>query len=64
MPIYEFKCTECEHVKDEIVKMGTTTTECEKCGKPTAKTMGSFLFAAHGLPNGHNAVRANKNAKK
>ncbi|MNV61004.1 Zinc ribbon domain protein [compost metagenome] len=60
MPIYEFKCTSCEHVFDDIVKMGTTEIECTKCGEPSKKTINSFLFAAHGLPNGHNAVRTKK----
>ncbi|MNC51588.1 Zinc ribbon domain protein [compost metagenome] len=60
MPIYEFKCTVCEHVFDDIVKMGTTEQPCEECGEKSTKTINSFLFAAHGLPNGHNAVRTKK----
>lgn len=62
MPIYEFKCTSCEKVQEQIVPMGTQTVECS-CGAQAKKTMNSFLFAAHGLPNGHNAVRVTKKAK-
>lgn len=62
MPIYEFKCKDCSKVYDALVPMGTTNHKCS-CGQESEKTMGSFLFAAHGLPNGHNAVRVTKKAK-
>lgn len=62
MPIYEFKCSACHKVQEQIVPMGTQVVNCE-CGAEATKTMNSFLFAAHGLPNGHNAVRVTKKAK-
>lgn len=61
MPFYNFECTEesCkEKFPNELVKMGTTEIDCKVCGKTAKKTI-SYNFAAHGLPNGHIAVRAN-----
>lgn len=62
MPIYEFKCPVCNKVQEQIVPVGTQTVSCA-CGAEATKTMNSFLFAAHGLPNGHNAVRVTKKSK-
>jgi putative FmdB family regulatory protein len=31
VPIYEFKCRACEHVFDELVKLGQTP-DCPSCG--------------------------------
>lgn len=66
MPYYNFKCTdeECGEKYDDLVKMGTSEVPCRKCGKPAKKTIESYLFAAHGLPNGHNAVRITPKKEK
>lgn len=56
MPIYEFTCSSCAKVFDEIVPMGTTERACPTCGSAAAKSVGSYKFAAHGLENGHIAV--------
>lgn len=56
MPIYEFSCTACDHMFDEIVPMGTTERSCPRCGTSARKSAGSYKFAAHGLENGHIAV--------
>ena len=51
MPFYTFYCAKCKTQKDELVKMGTESTQCTTCGTPTVKQP-SFRFSAHGLPNG------------
>jgi putative FmdB family regulatory protein len=59
MPIYEFKCNQCEYVFDELVPMNTQgdRVKCPKCSHVgTSKSRGSFLSATHGLENGHIAV--------
>ena len=59
MPFYDYKCSnqECNHMmEDQLKKMSETTIECESCGEPSERQF-SGRFAAHGLPNGHNAVR-------
>lgn len=57
MPIYEFKCSECGHVFEELVPLNTTgeAQKCPKCGHVGARRLVS-AFAAHGLENGHIAV--------
>jgi len=40
MPIYEYKCTECEHTLDKLQKMSDDPlVDCPKCGKPGLKKM-------------------------
>jgi len=31
MPNYDFKCTDCEHVFDDLCPVGTGTNNCPKC---------------------------------
>jgi putative FmdB family regulatory protein len=57
MPFYTYKCTKCSEVKDELVPIGTESTECKECGAPTVKQP-SFRFSAHGLPNGFASTRS------
>jgi putative FmdB family regulatory protein len=57
MPFYTFACTKCNATKDELVPIGTESTECKECGAPTVKQP-SFRFSAHGLPNGFSANRS------
>lgn len=62
MPFYDYKCTneDCKHImENELKKMDEKVINCNKCGKQSERQF-SGKFAAHGLPNGHNAVRANK----
>lgn len=57
MPLYDFECTKCQHQQpNELVKMGTETTTCKRCGAPTKKLL-SYRFSAVGLPNGHITFR-------
>lgn len=58
MPIYTFKCEKCNVEREEIVRIGTESTDCPTCGAPTVK-LPSFRFNAHGLPNGFSANRSN-----
>jgi len=40
MPIYEYKCTECEHTLDKLQKMSDDPlVDCPECGKPALKKM-------------------------
>jgi len=57
MPIYEFKCSECGHVFEELVPLNAAgdALKCSKCGHVGARRLVS-AFAAHGLENGHIAV--------
>lgn len=61
MPFYNYKCSECEHVQNSVLKKFTEKViTCPKCGKETSEQQFSGMFAAHGLPNGHNAVRVRR----
>lgn len=61
MPIYDYKCRECNHVmKDKLRKFEEKVITCEECEKETSEQQFSGMFAAHGLPNGHNAVRVRR----
>ena len=39
MPVYEYECTECKHIQEEIHPMTNfpEKTKCEKCGKKSEK---------------------------
>ena len=37
MPIYEFKCSKCNHKFDDLVKQGVTEMDCPKCGNKSCK---------------------------
>lgn len=40
MPIYEYKCTECEHELEKLQKIGDALlTDCPECSKPALKKM-------------------------
>ncbi len=57
MPLYDYKCEACNNVmKDQLRKMEEKQIGCDLCGEQ-ANRLFSGRFAAHGLPNGHNAVR-------
>ncbi len=60
MPFYDYKCTSCENVmENQLKKYEDKIIECGKCSGE-AEQQFSGKFAAHGLPNGHNAVRAGR----
>ena len=37
MPIYTYKCPECENTKDIVVKMDGNVPFCEDCSKPVPR---------------------------
>jgi putative FmdB family regulatory protein len=40
MPIYEYKCTECEHTLEKLQKMSDDPlVECPECGKASLQKM-------------------------
>ena len=40
MPIYEYKCSECEHTLEKLQKMSDDPlVECPECGKPSLNKM-------------------------
>jgi len=64
MPIYEFKCLECGHEFEELIKgyykarminSGEIFPLCEQCCGPTKKLTsgGSFIVNGHNEANGY-----------
>ncbi|HHP7235259.1 MAG TPA: FmdB family zinc ribbon protein [Desulfobacterales bacterium] len=47
MPVYEFKC-ECGEVTEDLVRMGTESISCPKCGKTANKIMSRCTFELKG----------------
>lgn len=40
MPIYEYKCSECEHTLEKLQKMSDDPiVDCPECGKPSLEKM-------------------------
>lgn len=40
MPIYEYKCSACEHTLEKLQKLSDDPlTDCPECGKPALKKM-------------------------
>ena len=48
MPVYDFKCTECEHVFEIIQKYTDPHPKCEECGEPTIRTISITSFVLKG----------------
>ncbi|NLY91686.1 MAG: zinc ribbon domain-containing protein [Firmicutes bacterium] len=49
MPIYEFRCPECEHKFEELCKSSAEEVPCPKCGSAkTARLFSPFGFAVAG----------------
>ena len=44
MPVYEYKCVLCEHIKEitKSIEEATTVELCEKCGAAMIKQFGTF----------------------
>lgn len=58
MPIYFFKCSECDNEKELLIKYGINETACKECGAELGmKKQDSFYSVSHGLPNGHIGLR-------
>lgn len=48
MPLYDFKCTECEHVFEIIQKYIDPNPKCKECGEPTIRIISRTSFALKG----------------
>jgi putative FmdB family regulatory protein len=51
MPIYEYRCTKCGHVFEEIAPYssnGNGTHKCEKCGAPAKRLISAPQVVFHG----------------
>ncbi len=57
MPIYEYKCRECEHITERIVQsIKQDKYVCEKCGKTSDRIIsggGSFNIKGYSEANGY-----------
>ena len=51
MPIYEFKCGECDSKFEELVTAGTDSIPCPKCGSAQVYRLIS-LVSSKGMSNG------------
>ena len=47
MPVYEFEC-KCGEVIEDLVKLGTKSIACPKCGKRAQKIMSRCSFDLKG----------------
>ncbi len=54
MPIYEYKCCDCEKTFSLLQKMGTSVAEtcCTKCGSERVKRMVSSFSCSNQAPQG------------
>ncbi len=50
MPIFEFRCSRCEHTFEEIVSRGTERLPCPECGRDDAvqRLLSAFSFKSGG----------------
>ncbi len=48
MPLYDFKCTECDNVFEDLKSMDTKTVPCTECGKEAKRQIGGSSFALQG----------------
>ncbi len=48
MPIFEFRCKECEHKFEELVSTSETGIACPKCGSDSTERLLSTFSAAGG----------------
>ncbi|RLC33116.1 zinc ribbon domain-containing protein [Candidatus Woesebacteria bacterium] len=48
MPIYEYKCTNCERVQEKMAKVGDAAPPCWICNKETIKVVSQSSFSLKG----------------
>tara|TARA_R110000787_G_C13405120_1_gene443753 strand:- start:1390 stop:1575 length:186 start_codon:yes stop_codon:yes gene_type:complete len=48
MPIYVFRCKECDEEKEKLQKVNACFPKCENCGCDTEKAIVSSSFALKG----------------
>ena len=47
MPIYEYRCTPCEHTFETLMRSSTDATRCPRCGNDQVAKQFSVPAAAH-----------------
>ncbi len=47
MPVYEFECS-CGNIAEDLVRMGTRSIACPKCGGRAKKIMSACAFELKG----------------
>jgi putative FmdB family regulatory protein len=45
MPMYDFRCTKCEHVFEEVTKSDAPPPACPQCGEPSERQLGAVNYA-------------------
>lgn len=48
MPLFDFKCKSCKHVKEYLVKNSDPAPFCDQCGHPTERLIGKSSFHLKG----------------
>ena len=51
MPIYEFYCSKCDIIIEEILPVGSHKIKCKKCGKFQKRMISRFLGIVKGSEN-------------
>lgn len=51
MPVYEYRCTQCQHTFEEYRPVGDSAPTCPACGSPTRKVYASvgLIFKGSGF---------------
>jgi putative FmdB family regulatory protein len=62
MPLYDFKCTHCQHEWEELAKNTEKELGCVECGWKAVR-LENYKPVAIGLPNGFHTMRT-KQVKK
>lgn len=42
MPVYDYRCSECNHEEESIEPSGTETISCEECESTSNRFIGGF----------------------
>lgn len=61
--LYEFKCTKCKQITEDLVKIGTEKIKCPACGAPAFKILSVPNFIVHGY-NAKNLYSSTRNSSK
>ena len=56
MPIYDFKCNECDNVTEHIVRMSVESLPCPDCGADTVRLIGCPNLSISNLAAGASAT--------
>jgi putative FmdB family regulatory protein len=56
MPLYDFKCTVCGEIEEDLVPSDITFIHCTKCGE-IADRQETYRPVSIGLPNGFHTMR-------